>query len=181
MGEIKLQNVKICRQLLNDVKDLYFKSFPPEERRSWESVKRLLQADCSAYNLKVIMCQEGFAGFISYWHFEEFCYVEHFAINPQLRGCGIGSSVLQQFVGEIDCPVVLEVELADSGEMARRRIAFYLRIGFEAHANFEYLQPSYGDSLPAVPLMLMTINAPSNFDLKKVAQILYREVYGIKS
>ena len=73
MREIKLQNIDICQQMLVLVKDLYFNSFPPEERRSWESVKQLLQADSTAYDLKVVLLNDKFAGFITSWIFGDFC------------------------------------------------------------------------------------------------------------
>lgn len=176
-----LLNIENNRQYLTDVKELYYNSFPIEERRPWKDVERLLQADCGSYNLKVIIENDDFAGFISYWHFGNFCYVEHFAIKPQLRGNGVGAMALQQLISHVGCPVVLEVELPCQGETARRRVAFYHRNGFTPHYDFEYLQPPYADGLPSVPLMLMTANATANVDLKSIVATLHQEVYGIKS
>lgn len=180
MREIKLQNIDICRQMLVLVKDLYFNSFPPEERRSWESVKQLLQADSTAYDLKVVLLNDKFAGFITSWIFGDFCYVEHFAVDSQLCGNGIGAEAIRHFVAQCSCPVVLEVELPQEGEMARRRIDFYKRNGFVEHRDFKYIQPPYDKGLSSVPLMLMTANAPHDISLQHVSKCLHRDVYGVK-
>lgn len=180
MEEIKLQNIAICRQLLVEVRDLYLNSFPPEERRSWESVKQLIQADSAAYDLKVVLLNDKFAGFIASWQLGDFCYVEHFAVVSHLRGNGIGAEVIRCFVAQCGCSVVLEVELPQTGEMACRRIDFYKRNGFVEHSDFAYTQPPYNKGLPSVTLMLMTANAPHDISLQHVSKCLHRDVYGVK-
>ena len=73
-------------------------------------------------------------------------------------------------------PFVLEVELPDT-DIARRRIAFYERIGFvlcEKH----YLQPPYNEGFPAVPLRLMEYGGQlTKTDFDQVAHTLHRVVY----
>lgn len=181
MSEVKLYNIDKWQQLLQEIKSLYFNSFPIEERREWFDIERLLQTDLSGYNMKVIMHHNQFAGFISWWRFDRFCYIEHFAINPNARGNGIGSQALKLFIDEVRLAVVLEVELPHEGEMARRRIDFYCRNGFVAHPHFNYTQPPYSKELPSVPLMLMTANAPANIDLNHITSTLHKEVYNIKA
>ena len=180
MSKIKLKNIAFCEQLLKDVRNLYIKSFPPEERRGWNDIKKLISQGDSPYNIKVIEQNETFVGFISWWKFDEFCYIEHFAIDEQLRGAGIGSSALKAFAEE-SCAIVLEVELPDSNEMAKRRIGFYQRNGFIAHEGFNYIQPSYGEGLPSVPMMLMSANGVETQDLVLVAKTIHRFVYGVKN
>lgn len=179
MKEIRLKNVRFCQQAITEVKESYFNSFTPEERRVWNDIERLLTIDDSPYNIDVILCGDEFVGFISWWQFADFCYVEHFAVEPICRGYGIGAGAISRFVESRTMPVVLEVELSESGEMARRRIQFYSRNGFVAHADFEYIQPSYGEGLPPVRLMLMTARASVDVDLEYMSRQLHKVVYGV--
>ncbi len=180
MKDIRLENIRFCQHLMMRVRELYYNSFPPEERRAWNNIQQLLVTDSSPYNIDVVLCGGDFVGFISWWQFPTFCYVEHFAVEPTMRGEGIGSRTVLQFVENRAMPIVLEVELPQEGVVARRRIAFYSRNGFMAHADFEYMQPSYGKGLPSVPLMLMTVGMSVDVDLKAITQQLHEVVYGVK-
>lgn len=158
---------------------IYHEAFPPEERREWtDIVKRSASAD-SPMQFFTVMYRGRKAGLITCWRFKEFDYVEHFAVDPSLRGRGVGAAAIEALAAMSAArgvPVVLEVELPETGRDARRRIAFYERCGFKAHADFKYIQPPYGPGLPEVELMLMTCG-PST-DLDRVAAVLHSEVYG---
>lgn len=159
------------------VRKLYFESFPPEERREWPAVERLLAARRGRMAMfEIFLCGRQ-AGFITWWNMDGFAYVEHFAVDPRYRGGGVGRNAIVSFVAAVGRPVVLEVEPASTGEMARRRIAFYERCGFTAHPVYEYIQPPYGPGLPPVPLMLMT--AGGDVSLPEAASALHLHVYGV--
>lgn len=177
MTHIELQHWHHFPQFLSDVKSLYFASFPPQERRLWTDIERLLSQPSSPYNLLVIVSGEMFTGFITWWSLNGFCYIEHFAVAQSMRGCGVGAKALKQFVASTPLPIVLEVELPDSDEIARRRIDFYQRNGFVAHLDFPYIQPPYSPSLPSVPLMLMTANTTTQLNLHHIAATLHQSVY----
>ena len=181
MSKIRLKNIAFCKQSLVDIEQLYIKSFPPEERRDWSDIKRLISQDVSPYNIEVIEQNETFVGFISWWNLEQFCYIEHFAIEERLRGAGIGTLAIKTFVEKINNGVVFEVELPNLNEMAKRRIDLYRRNGFVAHEMFGYIQPSYGEGLPSVPMMLMSANNVSDIDLPFIAKTIHRFVYGVKN
>jgi len=162
--------------------ELYFKSFPPEERRPWDML--LKSADDSNHPLsllKIIDSENRTAGFMTRWHLSGFTYIEHFAINPQMRGCGIGAAAMSALIAaEGRTPVVLEAEPADNGDvypMAQRRIAFYRRLGFIDFPQFEYFQPPYSPALPKVKLTLMSTSA--DIDLEMISSIIHHQVYGI--
>ena len=180
MGYLELKNVNLDQHLLSRVEELYYNSFPPEERRSWNSVKSLLKREDIQYKIEVIQQKGKFVGFISSWDFGSFCYVEHFAVESSVRGNGIGAAAISQFVEKAQKGVVLEVESADCGEMAQRRIGFYNRNGFIAHSDFEYIQPSYGEGLPPVPMLLMSAHFDEDLDISVVAKTILRFVYGVK-
>ncbi|WP_368087125.1 MULTISPECIES: GNAT family N-acetyltransferase [unclassified Paenibacillus] len=44
-----------------------------------------------------------------YWSTERFSYIEHFAINPNMRGNNLGSRCLQEFI-EAHGNVILEID-----------------------------------------------------------------------
>ncbi len=159
------------------VKQIYLSSFPEEERRPWDDIIRLTDTVGGPFGFYLINCGNRPAGLLTAWSFPTFTYIEHLAILSSRRGSGIGAKVLKDFVRQQSVPVVLEVEPASTGELARRRIAFYDRCGFHAFPDFEYIQPPYTPSLPPVKLMLMATS--TDIDLAEVAATLHKRVYGV--
>ncbi|MBD5345286.1 MAG: GNAT family N-acetyltransferase [Bacteroides sp.] len=159
------------------IEELYTDAFPPEERRPWSDILRLADTD-PRFNLYIIYIDLIPVGLITVWNLGQARYVEHFAIHPSHRGAGTGLEVIRAVINMPGAPLVLEVEPAQTGELARRRIAFYTRAGLTAHHSFAYIQPSYGPGLPEVPLTLMT-SAPLPLD--SVTTLLHSEIYGKNS
>ena len=125
--------------------------FPYEERRDCEKQKRLLSNE--NYNWYIVKDETGECAYLTYWEYDDFVFVEHFAIEKNKRGKGHGSLVLQEFIKSIDKKIILEVELP-TDEYKIKRINFYRRVGF-AYNDAKYRQPSYhGEN--SVPLSLMS-------------------------
>lgn len=163
---------------LSRVKRLYMNSFPESERRPWDDLVSRASDPGARLNLAVISHKNHFAGMLTWWRLGDgLRYVEHFAVEPSLRGSGIGAGAITDFVAMEKTPVILEVEPADLDEMARRRIRFYSRCGFVAHPGFSYVQPPYSEGLPAVDLMLMT--AGRSVYLSDAAARIHQMVYGV--
>lgn len=169
-----------CQSVPQWVKSLYFGAFPPEERRDWADLVSKLADGASPVSITMIFSRMRPVGFITWWRLGNVVYVEHFAVDPAMRGGGIGARAIKSFVDSVGLPVVLEVEPADTGDMALRRIGFYERCGFTAHPSHPYLQPSYSPGLPSVPLMLMTAGAPETIDLPEITRRLHTTVYGVR-
>lgn len=91
-----------------------------------------------------------------------------------MRGNGIGGAVIERLREESDKPLLLEVELPDSGPMAVRRIDFYRRHGLEPRYSFEYMQPPYASGLNPLPMVLMT---SGDIELDSAREFLYSRVY----
>ena len=159
----------------SELEQVYTNSFPPEERRAWRDILEKAHLTDAPLQFTEIRHYGSPAGFISWWTFGSWCYVEHFAVDSRLRGAGIGSTALDKWLNGLKIPAVLEVELPESNPMARRRISFYERHGFIAHPQFKYIQPPYSPELPSVPLMLMTYGKITNLD--KVAETIHTQVY----
>lgn len=161
--------------ILKEVYRLYELSFPEEERRLWCDVLNLIDFD-ERFEMLVAQDEDRFIGFITWWNLGPVRYIEHFAVDEAFRNQGIGGMMISQFIAMSLIPVLLEVELPENGEMARRRISFYRRHGFEECTEVEYVQPAYAPHLPSVPLRLL-ITDRNNIDIGEVVKLLHRIVY----
>lgn len=70
------------------MEDLLIAAFPPEEYRELKDLREYTNRIGSFHN-NIIFDDNTPVGFITYWDFDHFYYVEHFAINPTLRNSGI--------------------------------------------------------------------------------------------
>lgn len=158
---------------------LYEEAFPADERRPYDSPRDLgsfLDLKRGRFRCLVAQTPEGeFLGFLTYWKFGDFIYIEHFATVARARGHGIGAKMIDDFLCMHETPVLIEVEKPDN-DMARRRIAFYERHGFRLHPAVPYVQPPYSPALMPVEMMLMT---RGEVDCGKAAGILREAVYGV--
>lgn len=164
---------------LRKVRNLYFESFPDDERRPWTDFKTRISDPQQQPELLIIKHHGHFAGFLTMWRLDNSTrYIEHFAILPQLRGQGIGSLTLSRLINVDRSAIVLEAEPVETSPQAASRIAFYERNGFTAHPDFNYIQPPYSPDLSPVRLTLMTANIKATeSDLTRIAGLLHTEVY----
>ena len=159
---------------------LYMNSFPECERRELREWTALLTQSNKSFMVYAIKAQNNFTGFISCWDFDDFIYVEHFAIDPSTRGNGIGGTAIQALAAHYSTqPLVLEVE-PPTNDIAIRRIHFYERQGFFI-SNTPYLQPPYrkGDEWFELKLMCTDIHFLDQ-NIETIQQIIYKNVYGVK-
>ena len=116
-------------------------------------------------------------GLLTTWSFDEFVYVEHFAISSSLRSQGYGTEVLSTFIQSQQKPLILEAE-PPTDETTRRRIRFYERHGLTLF-DFPYMQPAYTAESQPVPLCLMGTLDPSVTPLAQVSRVLHSKVYEV--
>ncbi|MDE5636736.1 MAG: GNAT family N-acetyltransferase [Alistipes sp.] len=153
-------------------------AFPAEERRE-RAAQRLLTDSERRFSCHVV-CDGGEpVGFVTWWNFDDFRYVEHFAMSPGVRNRGYGARVMERILDMRPAkPTVLEVELPEN-DMARRRVGFYERQGFELWPD-EYSQPPYSAAGCWVPMRMMAYgNLTRERDFARVRDSLYRTVYGV--
>ena len=110
-------------------------------------------------SLQVILFEEKAIGFITSWMFEDWCFIEHLAIDPINRGKKYGERIMKDFM--VNRKLLLEVEPPLSVD-AIRRIGFYERLGLVC-LPFDYLHPSYHDS--HVPFFSTETNVPERAEL----------------
>lgn len=165
-----MTNSEITKHL-SQIRKIYEEAFPEIERRTFSNL-------CAAFErfpyvrLHLISESDTVVGFIIYWEFTEFIYVEYFAISEEFRGVGIGRKAFSEFAERQAKPIVIEVEPPDN-DLARRRVGFYERIGFTLR-DVEYIQPPYHPNLPDLPLLLMTYGA---IDFPKAFSNIKSEIY----
>ena len=158
------------------VKKLYISAFPFEERREYNELIQQLYIDGCAVNLVIAGGET--AGFCIVWDFTDFVYLEHFAIEPALRGLGIGEGILA-LINNSNKPVILETE-PPSDEISNRRIRFYQRNGFRL-LHRPYVQPSYDGIKPAVEMKLMSTRVDlTTEELDKCITTIRTKVYRIR-
>ncbi len=174
---IKLQRITTAdTALYTFMERLMETSFPPEEYRDLQELRTYTDNKNHFYN-NIISEDEIPVGFITYWDFGTFCYIEHFAISPAKRNGGYGKKALEYLCRQLKCPMVLEVELPET-EMSMRRINFYRRQGFVLWEN-HYEQPPYRVGNKSLPMLLMAYgNLSSERDYNKVRSLIYHDVYG---
>lgn len=156
------------------MQQLFESAFPPEERRTTDRWLALIEQGCVTCH--VARYDGRFAGFLTVWDLGAFRYGEHFAIEPALRGQNIGAAMMQHVLSSSPKPFVLEVELPDT-DIARRRIAFYQRLGFVL-CDRHYLQPPYNKGFAPFPLRLMEHGGQlTQTDFDSVVRTIHRVVY----
>lgn len=152
---MKIVGISVKNILINNIKDLYESAFPSDERREFGEFKQIMTEN-EHFHVYAFLEDNHFAGFITFWEWDEFCYGEHFAVLPEMRNGGKGSIYLQEITKKLGKPVVLEVE-PPTDEMAIRRIGFYERNGFKLWKDITYIQPAYDKTKSSIELKLMTI------------------------
>lgn len=152
-------------------------SFPPDERRSYEEQKKLL--DEKEYKIYAKFDGKTLVGFLATWNFGTQAFIEHFAVSPEFRNNGEGSRMLAETIAILGVPVCLEVEKPED-ELTTRRINFYKRNGFFLNL-YPYVQPAYSSDKEPVPLLIMSTGSNlSEDEFKKVKSSLYRKVYKVE-
>lgn len=159
---------------------LYETAFPEEERRDTTEWLALMQGKAQFRAQAIVADGNLFCGILTSWQFSRFTYVEHFAICQKKRNAGLGARAFCQFLqSREERHVVLEVELPET-EPAKRRIAFYRRLGMEV-LDTAYLQPPYRKNGKALPLLLMSTDTKESMEIiEKIKRTIHREVYGVE-
>lgn len=202
MSEI-MRKMKPCE--FDRVFSIMERSFPKDEYRTYEEQKQLLQDE--RYSIYVAHHEaeqnhDKIDAFLAVWQFEDFTFLEHFATEPDVRGKGLGSLILQEAVQLFSNRICLEVEPPQTdpdisnpiltndvstneistneistNHIPNRRIAFYERNNFFLN-EYPYMQPPITKGRNALPLMIMTSGTRITKErFEQIREKLYREVY----
>lgn len=156
------------------IKNLYLSAFPPHERREFDELKKLVYNEECHINQILIGVRN--AGLIIFWDFSGFLFLEHFAIEPELRGKGTGEKTIAAIKTSFQKTIILETE-PPVDEISIRRTGFYERNGFHL-LKHTYFQPSYGGNKPEIELKLMCTETDIPVEeLLKIIQTIRKKVY----
>lgn len=177
-GQQKMSNQSpISGTTFDEIFAIMEASFPVSEIRTY-SGQRALLANPNYHLYTDKDAENRTLAFMAAWEFPELRFVEHIAVNPDIRGGGIGKKLMNRYISRSDKPVVLEVEPPE-GEMEQRRIGFYERLGFYLNP-YPYVQPPLRAGQADLPLRIMTYPRPATLkEFQRFRDILYTEVYQI--
>ncbi|NDV95563.1 N-acetyltransferase [Dysgonomonas sp. 521] len=146
------------------IHEIYKGSFPLHEQRSGEQQRNAFENEHYRLIAKIVFTDKfNLASFISYWDFDSYVYIEHFAVNPLMRGQNVGSSSLKLFADLIKKPVLLEIDpLID--EISNKRFHFYERLGYQLNSYTHY-HPAYNTQFP--PHQLLVLSYPDKINQKQ--------------
>ncbi|RHR40053.1 GNAT family N-acetyltransferase [Parabacteroides sp. AF18-52] len=138
--------------LYADFEQLYRISFPIFEQRTEE--QQLLAFSSPSYHLVAYVEDGTFVGFIAYWEFTHYLYIEHFAIHTDLRGKGYGSIVLKALQDSCDKRLLLEIDPV-TDDVSAKRLHFYELNGFSANP-YPHIHPPYREGFHGHDLVVLT-------------------------
>ena len=165
--------------IIPEIKALYESAFPCDERRDFNTFIDFLNKG-NGFKVRIGIDKEtgSFLCFMSFWDFGDFCYIEHFAVVPEMRGHGIGKSAMHDFFAHTVSKTILEVE-PPVDSITRRRVALYESLGFKIWNDIHYIQPPYAPHLNPIELKLMTRGDFSTADIEMAVKLMHSRVYSI--
>ena len=115
------------------VRELYETAFPKEEQIPWADLMRLVKT--MSLDFSVYYEDGNLVGLTIVYPRKLFNWFWYFAVPEELRGQGIGQSILTQLIEKYNGQSnILDMEspeqVCENSEQRKRRHAFYLRNGF---------------------------------------------------
>lgn len=153
-------------KVLDHLFPLYEEAFPESERRSKEQLKWLI-ANEKKMIFNVILSEGETAGLHIYWDLQDFCYLEHLVVFPEMRNRKVGQQVLDYMKKYLGGLWLLEVEPIED-EMTGRRVGYYERNGYKV-LDRDYIQPPYDRIKEGGSLWIM-----GNGDSDRLAEYIER-------
>lgn len=153
---------------------LYEESFPEDERRTIAQLNKMIDSVQPMY-FNAIEIDGQLCGLFVYWDMDDFYYMEHLAVFPEMRNRKIGQQVLDHVARHLNKIRILEVEPTED-EITTRRVQYYQRNGY-AIVHRDYIQPSYKAFEDASNLWIMS-NEPTvrlNEFIDAIKQRAYRD------
>ncbi len=153
-------------------------SFPPDERRTYIGQKSAM--DEENYCVYTYEDSGKIVAFFTVWFLEGFVFAEHFAVDKKYRNHGIGTKLIKKVLDSLSLPLLLEIELENSSETAKRRADLYRRLGFNIN-QYEYEQPSYGQGKSTIPMHIVSYpQGLTKTEFLEYKKIIYREIYKLE-
>ncbi|MDD2219863.1 MAG: GNAT family N-acetyltransferase [Desulfoplanes sp.] len=152
---MSIQNKYVCEctdALFAEIWSMYCATFPYEERRSLDEQQRIMRSE--KYTLLAWLKDCRLLGFLGFWTYEHYCFVEHFAIHPDVRSQGYGTRLFRSWLRGIHKQILLEIEPVID-RTTQRRYLFYTALGFTKNP-VEHIQQPFHAGLQPLPLELLS-------------------------
>ena len=167
-----LQRISANDKLYLQAYNLYQNSFPYLERRDSEGHNLIMQKP--DYHFEVLSQNDNLLGIMLYFETENFIFLEHFAVLPELRGNGIGAKGLDVIKNK-GKTVILEIEFPVD-DITNRRLSFYNRNGFKLTSHY-HIQAKYHKGDDDLPLKILSYpHEISDSEYENFKDYLNREV-----
>ncbi len=159
---------------------IYREAIDPSEQKTEAALRVMLGRETQVF--LVARDDVGVQGFAILWlpTGADIWSLEYMAVAPAHRGDGLGARLFLASIAAARRPFgIIEVE-APTGEMERRRIAFYARLGCRRLGNIDYLLPLRTHGVPP-PMWLLVHGGGADVSRKRVDSWLARmfvEIYG---
>jgi GNAT superfamily N-acetyltransferase len=163
---------------------LYESAIPARERKDEAAIRGM--AASPAHRVGVAIDGDRLAGFFLLHVGEAVALLEYLAVDPALRGRGLGARLVEaarEAAGDRPMLVEVESDRADAPDRAlrARRIAFYRRLGCRRLAGLDYILPLPGEGPPPVmDLLVAGVDGPSlpTARVSSWLEGIYAAVYG---
>lgn len=153
MDKIRITNK--LNPLYSRFKKLYSGSFPVFEQRTVGQQDAAFSSH--RYHLTAYEENGTFVGFISYWEFDTYIYIEHFAVDTKLRGTGYGSLILNSFAKEQSKVIILEIDPV-TDDISASRLRFYEKCSFHKN-DYNHIHPPYRKGYDGHRLIVLSSNS----------------------
>lgn len=146
----------ITHPLFSAFWEIYNDNFPKTEKRNLKQQEETFVK--KEYALDIYRENDVIKGFLAYWSFPEFIFVEHLAISKEGQGKGLGKTILQNFIKNNTLPIILEIE-HPVDETSIRRLNFYERLGFVKNHHLHFQPPFIKGDAP-LGLTVLSLEKP---------------------
>jgi GNAT superfamily N-acetyltransferase len=140
--------------------ELLEEAFPPAELPTREKLLEMLAHP--GFSALICLEETRLIGLLIYYAFPTCTYVALFATCADVRGRGIGGTMLDRFLAEGEGLIVLEAE-ATGTPMALRRLDFYRRHGFVVN-EWVHIPPADRPGYDPVPFHMLSFGHPITHD-----------------
>lgn len=140
---------------------LYAVSFPKHEQRDAAAQEAIMSND--DYHFDCIYNGGNWVGLILYWETEDFIYIDHFCILPEMRNKQLGQKALEYLASRTDKKIILEID-PPVRNIAIMRKEFYERCGYKRNP-FPHEHPAY--HVGEKPFRLVIMSYPAILEQKE--------------
>lgn len=166
--------IKLNKESFDEAYTVLKDAFPAAELRQKDKVYDLfIKEELTIYGLKhrdeivaVLLC----------WYFEDFLFLENFAVKEKYRGKGYGSKILKEIKSIYNGLIILEVE-KPYDDTSKKRVRFYEKNEFKLN-RFGYDQPPFVPCIEDIPLLIMsTPDHISEEEFSSIKKYIFTKVY----